>query len=500
MQLTRVTLREPQVAKHEVVFEWKVEPASPLFRQTTFRLTFPDSIEISGLPRPLWWFIAILCLHPQWILLRPCVVILPVELPRGQREFWKRLVKSNATTYEAYRTHPTSSEEYFEIVENGPMLEEMPRFPDLGRCATALSGGKDSLLQAGILNEITERPVFVTTTSPLPPLSDHGTPRRRYILSEVQRRCLDATIVEVKSDLRHVCLNEYSIANLGYQVSMNEMGDTHLYFAATLAAGLALGATHIFQASENEVSENAELGGQTIQHPHCMYSAATQLSLSALLDSAGIHHGSLNYPLHAYQVQRLLWTRYRGLRDLQYSCWRVGPDEAACSQCGKCLRSAMPALELGESPEQMGIDLVKLLNAMKDYQLSIATSPSDLPRETVAVALNRALARSIVSTSVTQVAQAIFSADLARLTQRPAWTAINSFRSMRERVSSPDPGEAPGYRAGFLDLVDEVVRDQLRSIIREHFVPQPESEYAGTLARTRRLIGWNTEPLVTECK
>jgi hypothetical protein len=495
MQLTRVSLLEPRVSKHEVLFAWKVEPQSPLFRQSTFKLSFPESIDLSDLPRPLWWLIAMICLHPQWILLRPCVVILPVELQRGEREFWKRLILTSATTYEAYRNRPTQSEEYFEIVEDGPSLEPMPHFPDSRRCVTALSGGKDSLLQAGFLNELTERPVFVTTTAPIPHLTDHNTPRRRHILSEVQRRCLDATLVEVKSDLREVCLNEYSLTNLGYQVSMNEMGDTHLYLAAALAAGLALGATHIFVASEAEVSENTKINGRIIQHPHCMYSAATQLSLNALLSPAGIHHCSLNYALHAYQVQRLLWTRYRGLRDLQYSCWRVGPEESTCSQCGKCLLIALAALELGESPEQMGIDLVKLLNAKKDFAPTVATPSPVLPRETVSVALNQSIARSIVATSTAQVSQAIFASDFSRLTQRSSFDAIKAYRAMRARVRKLDLPAAPGYREGFLSLVDETLRDQVGAVIRQYFEPQPQSEYAGLLARTRELIRWNSKPL-----
>ena len=155
----------------------------------------------------------------------------------------------------------------------------------------------------------------------------------------------------------------------------------------------------------------------------------------------------------------------------------------------------MPVLEMGESPEQMGIDLVKLLNATKDYPIPVATSPSDTPRETVSVALNRSLARSIVATSTAQVGEAIFSADFARLFERRSWTAISAFRAMRQRMRVLDLGIAPGYREGFLSLVDELVRDQIGSIIRQYFAPQPKSEYADTLSRTRELIRWNTEPL-----
>src|SRR5260370_21692600 len=105
-----------------------------------------------------------------------------------------------------------------------------------------------------------------------------------------------------------------------------------------------------------------------------MYSRASQRAVEALLAPLGLRYGSLISAVHSEQVQQLLWTRYGDLGDLQYSCWRVGADQAACSRCSQCLRVALAVLALGESPGRLGIDLVPLLLAQADWQPRLAAS------------------------------------------------------------------------------------------------------------------------------
>lgn len=493
LPMTRIRLQEPGVSPHELVVEWLVEPAQPLYRQTSFRLVFPQSVALTSLPPALWWTVALVCLHSHWVLLRPCRIELPVTLGPGEREFWLRLMEVEGATLDAYRL-TTEDAGSIEITESGPKVEPMPWFPDTGRCAAAFSGGKDSLLQAGLLSEITDRPILVTTTSPMPPLSDHETPRRRYVLDEIRRR-RDVTMVEVISDFRQCWKNDFPSMR-GYPVAVNEITDTFLYFAATLIAALALGATHTFLASESEVQETIAVGGWIIQHLHFMYSAATQRSLDALLAPAGIRYGSLTYPLHSFQVQRLLWTRYRDLRDLQYSCWQVGPDEATCSRCPQCLRLALGALALGDTPEAMGIDLVKLLNTNRDWTPEITPSGSPaLPRQIVGAALRRDTVRSIAGTPLRRVFCAIFQGGPGRLRRRETWTALTAYAQMRRRAGDLTLGPAPGYRATFLDLVDALLRDRVSAIFDQHFTREQESADASGLARSLELIRWITDPL-----
>ena len=132
--------------------------------------------------------------------------------------------------------------------------------------------------------------------------------------------------------------------------------------SSLLAAGAAHGRTRLFLASEAEVQENAEGPTKIIQHPHYMYSAATQRALSRYLEPYGIFFGSLIWPLYSMQVQQLLWTRYKDLSDLQYSCWRVEEGQATCSRCEAGMRIAMTALAAGHNPERMGIDLGRLMS------------------------------------------------------------------------------------------------------------------------------------------
>jgi exopolysaccharide biosynthesis predicted pyruvyltransferase EpsI len=224
----RVTLHPPEVSGGTATFRFDVDPPSPLYHATRFSLTFPPWIDVRGLPDRLWWTVFLLCLHAQWPYLAPCEVRLPVRLGPGEREFWRRLVSSYLDTLEAYRTGETPGRS-IELVDEGPLLPPFAPMADTGWCATSFSGGKDSLLQVGLLTELTRRPLVVTTTSPLPGLFDHETPWRRHVLSEVGRR-RRLTFAEVTSDFRATWENHYP-RQIGYPVSVNETTDTFLYFA-----------------------------------------------------------------------------------------------------------------------------------------------------------------------------------------------------------------------------------------------------------------------------
>src|SRR6202011_5214788 len=87
------------------------------------------------------------------------------------------------------------------------------------RCAAAFSGGKDSLLQAALLCEITERPLLGATTSRMPPLHDHQTARRRQVLADLPAR-REVTLLEVESDFRASWQNDFPPTE-GFPVSVN---------------------------------------------------------------------------------------------------------------------------------------------------------------------------------------------------------------------------------------------------------------------------------------
>lgn len=495
-----------------MIFRWEADPPSDLYRQSSFRIDFPEPLDLSRVPERAWWTIALACLHPHWVFLKPCEVRLPVRLGPGEAETWLRLMDAQAATLEAYRrarpcgegpgTAETSSsfrggsdtERTVGILEGSASPAPWSPVPDSGRCAAAFSGGKDSLLQAALLSELTERPVLVCTTSPMPPLGDHSTARRRRVLSEISTR-RDVELVEVRSDFRGCWDNGFS-QRLGYTSSVNELTDTFLYFGSLLATGLALGASRLFLASEAEVQQNAEHDGWVIQHPHCMYSGVTQRALQALLAPAGVHYGSLTLPLWSAQVQGLLWKRYPDICDLQYSCWRVQDGESACGRCSQCLRISLCALAAGEDPGRMGMDLARVLWSMRHW------TPTPLSEGG-----RQGLRAKVVGRSLQlQVVRHIQATPLGRvfntLRKRPRWfldpkvpAALCGYSFLRRRHRAFSAGEEPGYRAGFLRLIDPLLRERVAAVYAAHLKAEDDASHAAVLSRADSLARWIAEPI-----
>ncbi|MGH7006192.1 MAG: hypothetical protein ACREIP_19785, partial [Alphaproteobacteria bacterium] len=166
-----------------------------------------------------------------------------------------------------------------------------------------------------------------------------------------------------------------------------------------------------------------------------MYSAATQRALSGLLAPYGIRYGSLTWPLYSMHVQEVLWARYPDLCDLQYSCWRVGPGEASCSQCSQCLRIAMTALAAGHDPQRMGIDLEKLMAFSADWEPAAASALTAdmLPREWVRRRFDALILDVILRTSPLHLAMVLAQGSARRLIARPTLAAVGALRRLRKR-------------------------------------------------------------------
>ncbi|HEV7919446.1 MAG TPA: hypothetical protein VGR02_01510 [Thermoanaerobaculia bacterium] len=473
--MREIHLETPRVQGDRVEFAWRVEPETALHQRTSFFLRVPGC---DRLPERLLWLLAMLPLHSLWALLRPCRVHLPVRLPGGEKEFWLRLLDATVMTLEGNRGGDDVARS-IELVEHGAPVAEVAPLAERGLCAAAFSGGKDSLLQAGLLSELLPELLLVTTSSPMPPLHDHVTARRRHVMREIVARRANIQLIEVESDLRSSWRNDFP-PTVGYQVAVNELVDTFLYLAALLAAGWSRGATHLFLASEAEVQENVELRGRTVQHPHAMYSVATQTAVGALLARLGMRYGSLQSPLHSEQVQQLLWQRYPDLSDLQYSCWRVGPDEATCSSCSQCLRIAFAALSIGESPQRMGIHLGKLIRTMHRWEPR--QGEAVLPGERVALELHAATVRSIVATPLRSVASA-------------GLLALLRFARMRRRLARVATPPRPGYRPRYLEHVDPLVRERIASIYAASFPADSSESHEAMRRRGAALAQWIAEPL-----
>ena len=487
--MRQIRLEPPLVQGQSATFRWHVTPETALYRKPKFTLRFPPSVDLARVPERLWWDVFLIVLHSHWLLLRPCEIHLPIRLGPGERRFWLEHLRTGLDTLALHvngeGAPPPAASLGVEIVD-GDL--EIPRQPVAGSgYGTSFSGGKDSLLQTALLAELTERPLLVATTSPMPQTADHETPRRRQIFAAIQAR-RNVNFVEVESDLRANWDQGFATAH-GYGVGMNEIADAFLYAGALLAAGAATGATRLFMASEAEVQENAVVGGKIVQHAHFMYSAATQRALAALLAPYGIRYGSLTWPLYSEHVQHLLWTRYPDLSDLQYSCWLVGRDEAACSRCAHCLRLAMIALAGGYDPQRMGIDLETLAAFMPTWKTKWTGSagPDATPREIVARRFERLACESIRRVSLWHLARVAAQGSLPRLFSRRTRGIVAALRDLRRRVRAIPPPPKIGVREAFCDWLDPDLRDRLVAIFRQHLPTEPRREHSAALERSDAL-------------
>ena len=489
--MRQISLEPPLVQGQSAIFRWHVTPQTPLYRKSEFTLRFPPSVDLSRVPERLWWDIFLIVLHAHWLLLRPCEIRLPIRLGPGEARFWQEHLRTGLDTLALHTNGngpPPSPETLGIAIVGGDREIPRPRIDGAG-FGTSFSGGKDSLLQVALLAELTERPLLVATTSPMPGTADHETPRRRQVFDAIQAR-RNVNFVEVQSDLR-ANWDQGFATQQGYGVGMNEIADTFLYTGALLAAGAGTGATRLFVASEAEVQENALIGGKIVQHPHFMYSAATQRALAALLAPYGLRYGSLTWPLYSAHVQHLLWSRYPDLSDLQYSCWLVGKDEAACSRCAQCLRLAVTALEGGFDPQRMGIDLETMAAFMPKWKPKWAgasgPAPDATPREHVSRRFERLFCLSLRRISLWHVARVAARGSLGGLFTKRTRGIVAAFRDLRRRVRDTAPETPIGVREAFCDWLDPDLRERLVAIFRTHLPLEPRAAHAGVLDRSAAL-------------
>jgi perosamine synthetase len=491
--MTSIRLLAPHVEPNTVTIRWIIEPPPGLYVRDMFTLRFPPGFDCTAIPERLWWTVALLCLHAQWLLLRPCRVELPIRLLPGEAELWLRLTDAGVSTLEAMRG-TSDVARTIQLLEGDLELPQPQQLPEIGRCATAFSGGKDSLLQAALLAELSLRPLLVATTSPMAPFHDHVTERRRHVFREIAAR-RDVRLIEVESDLRSAWDNNFAGERCNYPLSVSELSDAHLYLASLLVSGFAYGATHLFVASEAEVQVNAERDGRTVQHPHFMYSVVTLRAVTALLAPYGIQCSSLTSPLHTDSVQRLLWTRYSDLADLQYSCWNVPLDGATCSRCSQCLKIALSALAARGDPGRMGVDLASVLVAQRDWTPSaIEHAASALPHARARYESHRQIAGNAAGLGRTRVLAALVRGDVRRLANRGTWRALAAFDAIKRRARKR-PTATTGWLVAALADVDPLLRERVGAIYARAFSPEPPAEHEAMLHRADVLATWIAAPM-----
>lgn len=477
-----IRLNEPIVSGQSVTFSWKVEPNSDLYTQEHFTLNFPASVDLSVVPRSLWWRIALTCLHSHWVLLRPARVILPVQLPPGEKEFWLRLCDAATWTLEG-RIDGNDTARCIDLVEAGPAFTNVtaPRTQNL--TAACFSGGRDSLAQVGLLRELGEPFVLVTTVAPRPGSIEHESPRHREVMSRIVE-LTNAELIEVTSDYRSIVNNGFIAQR--YVMAVTELTDCLLYFCVAAAVAASRGANRVAMASEFEVQATKTRDGMVIQHPHFMYSAVTQRALEAVFTPHGISFGGLTASVRQFQVQRVLALRYPELANLQYSCWSLNEDEAACSTCRECLSNALHLMSDGISPATASIDVGILFRSLPTLESQRPREFHD-PSEDVRKSNREQRRRQFERISLSQVA------DLVNGDEQ----ALAAFAELRALALSAPASAAPeaGYVAPMLKFVDPQFRSGVEAIFGEYFSRDDDVQGRASLARSTRLAKWICAPL-----
>lgn len=473
-----------------MIFRWDVSPASEFYERCDFRLRFPDELDLDGVSRALWWRIALLCLYTHWAFIRPCRVELPVRLGARELEFWMRLIDNTARQLEAYGSRRRRGRAA-QLVDSGPPLPPVPVAAGANRAAVAFSGGKDSLLLAALLAELTERPLLVMTTSPVPWTRDNSGGARSDALARIPRM-LPVDTIEVHSDLRTCWAPDFA-ARDGGTLAVNLVSDLPLFQAVTLAVGAAAGAPRAFMASETDCQYNARVGGRLVQHQEFVGSEAVQAALDRLFSRFGLRQGSLTYPVHMPVVQRMIWRRYRDLASVQFSCYQAPEGARACNECPKCLQITMVTLAEGISPIEAGIDPVAVLCARADWRLDgggsqavkrIPLHDRRSPRDHIIRCLRSASTEAVASTI------GAGAGDDPRLPQ-----ALAIYERLREEALSLTTPEPPGYVPGLLEMVHADLREGLEAILRQYLPADTSEDFDGMVRRAGELTDWITAPL-----
>ena len=318
------------------------------------------------MPADLWWIVALLCLHGHWALLRPCRVELPVELAPGEREFWLRLLDAAVETRGARRGAAASAPGRSRSATG--VRDWSRATPPAGeRVALAFSGGRDSLLSLGLLLELGEHPLAVTTTAPMPLVVDHAAPRRRTALETVASRP-DVDWVEVRSNLRECWDNDFA-RRRGYELAVADLSDPMLYLAAALAIGWNRGASRILLGSAAELQTTDEADGDLMRHPRFAGAAIVLRRAGSPPAPAGRRRSARSHtrctPGRSATCSGRATRSWLGFSTHAGATSRARARAAAAASASA---SALAALAAGVGPARAGVDVTELMERVSKWQ------------------------------------------------------------------------------------------------------------------------------------
>ena len=167
-------------------------------------------------------------------------------------------------------------------------------------------------------------------------------------------------------------------------------------------------------------------------------------------------------------------------------------NEDVCSRCYSCFTNALELMANGISPEEIRIDVVTLLESHVEWQPRIEDAHSVLPHIHIYWQFDSQVLRCLQK--VTPELASTYIAERWRGSER-ANEALAGYERMRSRVLVTDVEPEPGYRSGYLELVDPPLRAGLAAIFDEYFEREDEALHADRLQRSLALSDWVAAPL-----
>lgn len=480
---------EPETIGNRVLFRWECTPPHPLFLRDRCTVEYPFSIEDNGFPHSMWWSVLLGCMYPAWNFLEDYTVVCEGTVSRAEREVWSRLADFERWMFKRVPGgDPVKRPFTVEAHESTARPRAVHRMARGAACC--FSGGKDSLVQAGLLREMGVPTSLVNTVSARPGTHDHDSQRRSRTISYFEASAW-GDMIRVWSDIRSCFDNDYP-HHRATGIKFNEVADCPIYASLALPVAWYHNREYVLLASEWEISKIDRTSRSLVPHKYAMYSIPTFAGVDAVWRTLfGIGYSSLLFPLPIFCVQALLCRRYEDLLPLQDSCWRTDGVQDYCNECTKCLLTAVVLMAYRIPPDELGIDVTRLFDPRGSLM------QSGYPREEYFAQMRLFdTPRHAASLIDPQWAARLFrkrGTSGYGLMQR--WRAWRSFLAWRERTADPNAAHIALPKPDYFRYVPDAYKGAVREIVGQVFPDADARDFSDQLERIDEAIQYVRAPM-----
>ena len=343
----QINYAPPLVRGSRIEFTWTMSSEVPFYQQNQLYLDVGLDGE-GDWPQELLCNVLLYALHTHWLFMAPVDVILPMEIAEADRGVWERLLRLSAATLSHHSARDLSTD--VRILSDGHVRGTADiRTTSRGSAASLLSGGKESLVQAGLVGAFFEDPLLIFHQH-----SSH--PRIPKAFKEI-REMLPCRLLQQSSNLREIVNGRFLHQELGIHPNLLVGSMAQIIEAGLVLAGYTERIRHLFHGAERETHLMVP-GRAGVFEDKALHNIVYQKVLEHFVrEFVDIRITSPLIPLSNFQVQELLVRRFPGLLAVQESCF-FG---SWCSKCLKCFRIAAILAACEVDPRRVGIDLQRLL-------------------------------------------------------------------------------------------------------------------------------------------